>query len=476
MVASLVEWLMTGPAFAWVYPEHRDISVLAVQNLDPADKVEFDGLWREARITHEPRLCEQGADAGQGLSPTCIDWAALAAIAGDHSCSSEDMLRIVLTSDWVLNVAGVAAQLKGDLSPIEVLPPAGQIPGDQSLTADLARRMESEKARAARINRLRRADTRLQHADPDYATRAGSNNAHFLLARPRTDTSVTDYANLTLRPGSEISAVGVYGLYHLSAMQRATRLAKEQFGPQERQAFVRSMLFDGAFALHFLQDIFSAGHVAGTWGDPAQRQGTHDFYNQSGLEAFTWQGGSRSMVLVGDAHMRPEDAERAAVAVRTSLKQVLDIAAGRHRAADMPHTPAVSLEPELFDICKNNVLVQRPEGLRAPPEAFQLVAEVLLPTPVPSLGAGLGAAPARFLRKAHHHARIRYQYTVRPQRGILRKYPPTPELGGDTDRSAVAQTSCVPHTRGLFVGTTCAILGRHRAACAGACRASGGAG
>ena len=40
-----------------------------------------------------------------------------------------------------------------------------------------------------RLNALRTADTRLQRADPQYATRAGSNNAHFLLPRPRTDTT-----------------------------------------------------------------------------------------------------------------------------------------------------------------------------------------------------------------------------------------------------------------------------------------------
>ena len=31
------------------------------------------------------------------------------------------------------------------------------------------------------------ADVRLQRADTEYATRAGSNNAHFLLARPKVD-------------------------------------------------------------------------------------------------------------------------------------------------------------------------------------------------------------------------------------------------------------------------------------------------
>ena len=393
MLALLVWWGVTGPVFAWVYSEHRDISVLAVQKLDPERRAVFDRLWRQARTTHEQRLCEQGGDSTQGVKPACLDWAALAAIAGDHSCSSEDMSGIGLESDWILKVADIAAQLKVAFSGIEVHPPAGQAGAEKDPLADLHRQVESEGARAARINALRKADNQLQQADPQYATRAGSNHAHFLLARPRTDTTPREYGELTLNIKSEISAVGVYGWYHLSALQKATRLAIDQLSSEERQRLARSMLFDEAFALHFLQDIFSAGHVAGTWGDASQRQGTHDFYNASGLEVFFWRGTTQSVVLMGDAHMRPEDAERAAIAVRNSLEQVLDTAVGRPRATNMVYTPAAPIEPEAFDVCRNNTLMRRPEGMRATEEAFKLAAEVLLGTPVPGLGPGLGAMP-----------------------------------------------------------------------------------
>ena len=81
-----------APAFAWVYPEHRDITVLAVESLDPDRRRIFDGLWAEARAGNETRLCEQSADGAQSVAPECIDWAAMPAIAGDHSCSSKQML------------------------------------------------------------------------------------------------------------------------------------------------------------------------------------------------------------------------------------------------------------------------------------------------------------------------------------------------------------------------------------------------
>ena len=198
---------------------------------------------------------------------------------------------------------------------------------DSSLEAQ--RRLADEQSRAERINALRTADLRLQRADPEYATRAGSNNAHFLLSRPSPQHHPIEYAELSLYAGAEISAIGVYAYFHLSALQKASRLANETLTPAQRQALARAALADEAFALHFLEDVFAAGHIAGTWGTAPQRQGTHDYYNQYGLEVFTWGGGHKSVVLMGDAHMRPEDAQVASSTVRESLEQVLDVASGR---------------------------------------------------------------------------------------------------------------------------------------------------
>ena len=107
---------MAEPVTAWVYPEHRDIAVLAVETLDPGRRAQFDDFWHAARATHESRLCEFGADSKQALAPSCIDWTALSAIAGDHSCSAAEMTATVLESRWILLVADVAARLKVDLA------------------------------------------------------------------------------------------------------------------------------------------------------------------------------------------------------------------------------------------------------------------------------------------------------------------------------------------------------------------------
>ena len=384
--------LSADAARAWIYPEHREIALQAVRTLDAERRARFDALWADARVGHDKQLCSVGADSEQGVAPPCIDWAAFSAIAGDHSCSSKDMLDIVLGSSWILGVADVAAQLKVDLARIERGAPPASVDQGKGFIPDLQRYVQTETVNAQLVNALRTADTRLQRADPEYATRAGSNGAHFLLPRPRTDITPQEYAELTLSKGSEISGVGVYVWYHLSALQKASRLAREQLAPAERQSLARSMLADEAFALHFLEDTFAAGHVAGAWGDASQRKGTHDYYNAAGLEAFLWGGSSSSIVLMGDAHMRQQDAERAANAIRTSLAQVVDVATGA-QARPFPYTPKAPSFADDFNVCRNNTIVARPEGQRVSRDEIPLFAEVLRQTPIPSLSPGLGAMP-----------------------------------------------------------------------------------
>ena len=388
LIATLLA-AASHPAGAWVYSEHRDIAMLAVQQLDSDRAMEFQKLWALARAGAENQLCVAGADATQGVAPSCIDWASWPAIAGDHSCSSVQMLATARGAAWILGVADIAAQLKVDLARIAA--PAPNTPDPHKGIDLLRRRFETESVRAERVNALRTADLRMQRTDPEYATRAGANNAHFLLPRPTTNVTLDEYAALALRPGSEISAVGVYSSFHLSALQKASRLAHESLSPENRAALAQAVLADEAFALHFLEDIYAAGHIAGTWGTLSQRQGTHDYYNDNGLEVFTWAGGAHSMVLMGDAHMRPEDAEVSSRAARRSLEQVLDVALGREtRMPDTPHAPA---EPDSFDVCRNNTLPVRADDLGPRPEERPLFEEILQDTPVSSLGPGPGEMP-----------------------------------------------------------------------------------
>ena len=347
------------PAFAWVFPEHRDIAVLAIQRLDPERRELLQKLWLEARAGYKARLCEELADAAQGTNPTCIDYAAWPAIAGDHSCSARDMLGIVLEAQWILGVERVSAQLKVHLA--------------------------AAKRRDQHVNAVRDSDIALQRTDPDYATRARSNYAHFLLARPGVAMEPLAYARLALGANADLNAPATYLWYHLRALATATRMTSGGITPETRPQVVRAALADEAFALHFLEDSFAAGHVTGNWGNTAVRKGTHDYYDEHGVSLVTWSG--HPFVAVGDSYMRPEDAERAATAVRDSLAQLLDALGGKFTVT-APNNPEPA-EPEAFDVCR----AQHFSAAAGSDDDIRAVVPILVQTPVPALGEGLGALP-----------------------------------------------------------------------------------
>ncbi len=170
-------------------------------------------------------------------------------------------------------------------------------------------------------------------------------------------------------------------------MRKAARLKQNHLTRKERSALALAMLADEAFALHFLEDVFAAGHVAGTWGDASQRKGTHDYYNENGLDASTWDG--KRIILVGDAYMRPEDADLAAVSVRRSLEQLLDVASGKIEIGHSNLKPLRST-PDSFNVCLNNL---QPLQDIDNPQILSFLADVLIQTPVPGLANGLGELP-----------------------------------------------------------------------------------
>jgi len=358
-LATALIGLQLISAFAWVFPEHRDIAVLAVERLDPQQQTALQKLWSEARSGHEARLCEQVADTAQGAKPTCIDFAAWTAIAGDHSCSAGDMLNTVLSAPWILGVAGVSAKLKTELA--------------------------AAKRRDQRVNAVRSSDLALQRTDPEYVTRASSNNAHFMLARAEVTIEPKAYAAFALGPKADLNSIATYAWYHLRAVAKAAYLARDGVPLQGRAQAVRAILADEAFALHFLEDSFAAGHVTGTWGNTAVRLGTHDYYNQHGITAVSWSG--NHFVALGDANMRPEDAERAAIAVRDSLVQLLDAFAGKFEVGASANSQDIA--PEGFDACHQPHF----PAMAGSSADLRTLTTVVAQTPVPALAAGRGELP-----------------------------------------------------------------------------------
>lgn len=350
---------------AWVYPEHRQIALIAIQNLSPQNRELLDKLWSEARKGYEARLTGSVIDASQGRKPTKLDYAAWFAISGDHSCSPQNLLYNVLQTDWILNVADVAAQLNIGI--------------------------ENSKTPIQHINVLRSSDIDFQKADPEYATRAGSNNIHFLLARPEVSTDATKYLAACLASGAELNALGAYAWFHTSAMLKAGRYAEKNLTADEKSALILAALAEEAFALHFLQDAYAAGHIAGTWGDASVRKGTHDYYNEKGLEVVTWDG--KRTVVKGDAYMRPQDAEFAAVTIRLSLEQLLNVASGKIQINRVGGTASLVNLPDSFNVCKNTVVPYIEDAMLSLKANYKYIVDVLVMTPVPGLATGDGELP-----------------------------------------------------------------------------------
>ena len=171
-------------------------------------------------------------------------------------------------------------------------------------------------------------------------------------------------------------------------MVLAARTDPAATGP-DAAARARLILALESFAEHFLEDMFAAGHVAGSWGNVAERKGTHDFYNRAGLEVRSWDG--TETVLFGDSFLKPDGLERAARAVRESLAQVVDAyteGSPARIAAAASRAPEDALSGR-YDVCAAKTAPDWdiPEPL-AP--WFEAVA---LRMPIPYRGAGPGSLP-----------------------------------------------------------------------------------
>ncbi len=355
LVAAVLSCGLAQDAWAWIYPEHRDITATAIRELSPEEKAVLDRLWAEARVGYESRLCSDPAAADPTGRVPCLDLAAWPALAGDHSCSSADLLADVFEKPWALDVASVAAELKRKL------------------------------AKAKRPDQVRNADAwsnlEFESVDPEYSTRAGANNAHFLLPREGAPDA-RSYITKARADGAEINAIGIYIYFHLLALEHARAFDPDAGDAAARAAAARQILALEMYGLHFLEDSFSAGHVAGTWGNAATRKGTHDYYDEFGLSTSTW-GGS-SVVLLGDSRMRPEDRDRAAKAVAASLGYLL---------SQVGHaSPNQAVLQSALDTCKGTTMdvPVKPVATEADRENLTTV---LLMTPEPALASGLGALP-----------------------------------------------------------------------------------
>jgi hypothetical protein len=365
ILICLIIFLFSQSADAWIFHEHRKITMAAIEKLDTERADIFNKLWIDAVSEYESRLSSIPADTGLNSKSTKLDYAAWAAIGGDHSCSASQMLNEILYTEWIVKVFQITSRYS------KVMPFTFNL-------ADIS-------------NLMRNQDIELQLADPEYATRAGSNNSHFLLARPRSYMSGREYANYCFKTGQDINAVGVYVMFHITALNKIHYLGTHKDLPDDiRKKILIAAFADEAFALHFLEDIYAAGHVAGTWGNAALRKGTHDYYNQHGLEISTWNG--KSFIIMGDAHLRHEDIDSCSNNLLISLNQFIDAYKNNLKINYPPLDVGFISKPDTFNVCKNNYMPAL-QTFEQDTSYNKYLAKVLAEIPKPELAEGKGALP-----------------------------------------------------------------------------------
>lgn len=324
--------LLTTSAGAWLFHEHTRIGRRAVERLSPGHTAVLARAWAELRGTSdmEPRLCAAASRPSTSRLVRrpgwCIDFPMLAAIAADFSCSPGELLETVAHEAWLKDVVEAAYDAEGLIA-------AASDP--------------EEVVDAWHANHIRNF-----RADPEYLSRAASNQSHFSLMRVAGDGDlVTAYLQRSLLPGQKPNAFASYALYHTAGLRLADRHHRlpASAPAAERARLLRTALFAEAFALHFLEDSFASGHAVGTTGDTRERTGTHDYYSEHGIEARPWTDWGEkkapgSYIAHGDAFVAPEDVERAASAVQASLADFLGALESGFSSADRVEVRAADLD------------------------------------------------------------------------------------------------------------------------------------
>lgn len=375
-VAALAMMLAPRTAAAWVFGEHACITADGVQGLSAADRATLDAAWKRGRQSLDPNqetsLCDEfsGAQlpsvgeaaacgrytAGANLAsgPWCMRFDALPAFAADHSCEPRELLA---REAWMRRLLLVSRDSMNELS-------------------------RSASNEDARVREWRENHIQLLMEDHRYLSRASGNDSHFQPTRFSDD--LESHLRRAFDQGQTANAASSFANYHAAALT----LAGQAHRKGDAAAAIDALLAE-AFALHFLEDGFSAGHTVGTWGRSVDRKGTHDYWCQHGIDARLWWTQSDevepSYVAHGDAFLADVDLRHAANAVTRSLAQVAQAFRGelvpdcsRTDSAQDPFCRAVF--SSRLNACTDNVVKA---GL-SPLANVELIQDVLKRQPVPA--------------------------------------------------------------------------------------------
>jgi hypothetical protein len=179
----------------------------------------------------------------------CVPYAALPALAGDHANGVGELRRVLTTQKGIEIVSAVAYEwLKFE----EAL---GRLPNDS----------------LERMSFVHALDVALYFVDPGYELRAQATHAHFVDG----GRSIDEALRVLATTGNVETSLAQFLAHHLRSLQLAA-------GGSPTEA-----ILEHAFAMHFLEDAFAAGHLVmtqDTWRNGnAYARRRHDFFNAKGL-------------------------------------------------------------------------------------------------------------------------------------------------------------------------------------------------
>ena len=266
LVAGVV---LPAEARAWYLPEHIVITEQALSLLPPVARHTLQRAWSEATsaegddpLAVERDVCKRFYTAGSGAATERVSFAALPAIAADHSTTTGDLAKLLRESGIGERLVRVAwshwdrfqkDRLATDNKTVKELDPT-----------DRASIVDNINAALALIDR-------------QYLSRANGNRTHFCVA----DESVAWTLQGLGEQGRVDNALGQFAAHHLRSLELAVRARGSRSAGNRLEA-----ILEHAYAVHFLQDAFATGHAATTARDRAisdRRIRRHGYFNRNGL-------------------------------------------------------------------------------------------------------------------------------------------------------------------------------------------------
>jgi len=301
--------LWNGSARAWYFPEHAELTRLALRDYAPRFVSERIESVTDEAFADGIGICPEAITALRVDPPKgdCVPYGALAALAADHANTAADLQNALSAKRYRLpplpnRTLGALVTDAARSTWADFL--ADGHPEDLRVWYKDISTLEGSSDAGAHStvarDYVRTLDTKLQVIDRGYTSRAAGAKTHFHDATLST-TAILMQASV----GDLDNALAQLLAHHARSLQLAVTSTYAADAKARRSLRVEALM-EHAFALHFVEDGFAAGHIATDPAvqDPVRRAQRHDFFNRQGLAV------TRATTEYRCQHQEPTDSAR----------------------------------------------------------------------------------------------------------------------------------------------------------------------